>query len=479
MSTRTLMGMAWVYGSYVASRLVVLLVTAILARLLSPGDFGLVALALSFMVFLDVTRGLGPTEWLVVVDEEVNEWADTVWSINFLLGIALTIMTAALGPAAASFFDEPELVSLMPVLGANFLLGGLGYVHLTLAQKHMDFRASTIAELTEVVARGAIGVGLAFAGAGVWSLVLGYVVGTAAKTVTLWIVVSWRPHFMIRREHLSRLWRFGGALSGVGLMAALLAQFDNIVVGRVLGTTALGFYVLATRLPELLIINLSVVAGQVLFPAFAKFSEADMGRPFLTSLHYSLVVALPMAAFLAILAEPLVLIAFGEQWGPAVAAMQVLALWAMFSPLSQVCGVAYKAMGRADILFKIGLLQVALWAPTVLIFASRGIVWVAGIQAVVSAFIAIISLTLQGRRLEVTRRQVFEVVWPPVLAAGVLTLTLYGVTRVVAQTEGQVATGAAAGAIIYLGILWLCSRRTIARIVDAVRPRVPARLPTE
>jgi O-antigen/teichoic acid export membrane protein len=472
MSARTLAGMAWVYGSYVASRLMVLFITAILARLLNPSDFGLVALALTFMIFLDVIRGLGPTEWIVVVDEaQVDDWAETVWSLNVIIGIALTGLTAALGPVAAKWFDEPALVQIMPVLGANFLLAGLSTVHDALAQKRMNFRARTVAELTEVVARGAVGISLAFAGAGVWSLVLGYVAGTIAKTVALWIVVPWRPHFKLYRHHLPRLWRFGGALSGVGLMAALLGQFDNIVVARVLGTSALGFYVLATRLPELLIINLSIVAGQVLFPAFATFKEQDMGRPFLTSLHYSLVVALPMAAILAILAEPLIVIAFGDQWGPAVAAMQVLALWAMFSPLSQVCGVAYKAMGRADILFKIGLLQVVLWAPAVLLVASRGIIWVAGVQAVVSAFIALLSLTIQGRRLNVKRREVFDVVWPPVLAAGSLALTLFGVTQIVSQTEAQVACGAAVGAIVYFGLLSLFSRPTITRIVQAVRPR--------
>lgn len=476
MTSRTLAGMAWMYSSYVASRAMVLLITAILARLLTPEDFGLVAIALSFMVFLDVARYLGPTEWLVIVDEDkVHEWAETVWAVNVAVGLTLSAITAALGPLAASFFDEPELVTIMPVLGLNFLLGSLAYTHDGLAQRQMNFRPRTQAELTQIAARGIVGISLALAGAGAWSLVLGYLVGTSAKTITLWAVVPWRPHFKPRREHLPRLWKFGAALSGVSLIAASLSQVDRIVVGRVLGTAELGFYVLATRLPEVLIISLSIVAGQVLFPVFARFKEADLGRPFLTALHYSIVIALPAAAFVAVFAEPLVRIAFGPQWQPAVGAMQVLALWAMASPLAQVCGTVYKALGRADILFKLGLLQIVLWIPPVLLLAPRGIVAVAAAQAVVSGFMAILSLTIQGRRLHVTRRQVFDVVWPPVLAAAVLAFVLWCVSRAVSSGGAQIVCGAAVGAVVYTGLLWLWSRPTLTRIAGAIRPRLQAR----
>jgi len=473
MTGRTLVGMAWAYGSYVAGRLMVLVATAILARLLTPKDFGLVALAVSFTAFLDVVRSLGPNEWLVVVAEsEVMEWAETVWVVNVGLGLALTLAAAVVGRVVASFFHEPRLVAIVAVLGANFFVGSLSYVHYALAQKRMDFRARTVAELAEVVARGLVGIGLALAGAGVWALVLGYVAGTLAMTAALWITVPWRPSFAWRREHLPRLWRFGGALGGVGLMAAMLAQFDNLVVARVLGAAALGLYALATRLPELLIINLSVVAGEVLFPAFATFKRSEMGRPFLTSLHYALVVALPMTAFLAVLARPLIMAAFGPKWHGAVGAMQVLTLWALISPISLVCGTAYKALGRAGLLLRLALVQVALWVPLVLLLAHRGIVAVSGAQAGVAAVMAAASLVIMSRMLAVGPGQLLSVSWAPVGAAAVLAGALWGMLQLVSSTWPAILGGAVVAGVVYPGLLWWWDRPTLMRLLGVVVPRL-------
>src|SRR5207248_1694823 len=129
--------------------------------------------------------------------------------------LVLAVATGALGPAAAAFFHQPRLVELMPVLGTNFLLVGLGSTHSALAQKRMDFQSRTIAELADVIVRGALGVVLALAGAGVWSLVIGYSVGSAVWTATIWLRVPWRPRLRPKRSHLRVLLGFGGALTGV------------------------------------------------------------------------------------------------------------------------------------------------------------------------------------------------------------------------------------------------------------------------
>ena len=292
--TRTVRGMFWSYGSFVGVRLASLLTTAVLARLLDPKDFGLIALALTFMSFLDMLQGLGVADALVVAeDSQLADESDSAFVVSTSVGLVLWAISAALGPLAAAVFHEPRLVVIMPAIGSTFFIQGLGSTHYALAMKSIDFRSRTTAELTEAVVRGVVGVALALTGLGVWALIGGYIAGSVAMSWVVWHLVEYAPRLRASRRHLRRLLTFGGALTGVGIMAAFLNQFDNIVVGRVLGATQLGFYSIATRLPYLFIITLAAATGQVLFPAFAALEGDDMVRGFLTSLRYTAFVALP------------------------------------------------------------------------------------------------------------------------------------------------------------------------------------------
>jgi lipopolysaccharide exporter len=469
--TRTLRGMAWAYGSYVGGRLLVLVATAILARLLTPADFGLVALALVFIAFLETVSDVGLTQALMIVKEdELEQKADTVWVVSVLLGAVMWLIVAALGPLAASFFDQSELTALMPVLGANIFLRMLGMTHYALAQKRLDFRSRTVAEFADVLVRGTAGIGLAIAGAGAWSLVLGYLVGTVAMTATLWVLVPWRPSFRARRSDLSGLIGFGGALTGVNVIGAVMANADDVIVGRVLGTTALGLYSLAYRLPELLILNFSNVAAKVLFPAMTAIERAAVPGAFLTSLRYGLMVGLPLTVGLGVMAEPLTLALFGDQWRDAAPAMQVMALWTLMAPIGVIIGTAYKALARADILLKLAVPQAVLLIASVLIVAGEGIVAVAACQAAIAIAFTILAMVIATHMLNVTARELWTASWPALAAAAGLGAALVPVDRAVSSPWPALAAGLAVGTAVYGGLLWLLARDTLRQLIAMAFP---------
>src|SRR5438874_1505526 len=199
----------------------------------------------------------------------------------------------------------------------------VGTRHYALARRWLDFRSRTAAEFADVFIRGFASIGLAIAGFGAYSLVLGYVIGELALSVTMWVLVPWRPRLRLERRQLTPLLGFGGALTGVDVFAAIQSNADYVFVGRVLGTAALGVYTLAFRLPDLIINNLTIVASTVLFPAFALVEREALRHAYLTTIRYTVMLALPLAVGLAILAEPFILAAFGEKWRGAVAPMQV------------------------------------------------------------------------------------------------------------------------------------------------------------
>ena len=476
--TRTLKGMAWAYGSYVGGRLLVLVSTAILARVLTPADFGLVALALITIALLEMVADLGLGQALVISRrEDLRERADTVFTFSVALGALLSLTVAALSPLAALVFDEPQLTTILPILGLNFFLRSLGSTHNALAQKELDFRTRTIAEMADVILRGVVSVVLALAGAGVYSIVVGYVLGTVTLVSALWIQMDWRPRLSWDTAIARKLLGFGGTLSAVDVVAAVISNVDYVFIGTTLGTTALGLYTLGFRIPELLIINLATVAGKVLFPAFAAVDRRDLGAAFLVSLRYMVLLGLPTAAGLAVLAGPLTITAFGPQWTGAIDAMRVLTLFAFCVTLGIPAGTAYKATGRAGILLKLAIPRALLAVASIAVFVDEGIVAVAACQAAVAGLFALIGIGLASRLLGVGGRSIWSAIWPALVAAGAVVLVTYPIQGALGNTLVALVAGGAAGTAAYAAVLWLVARDAVLDFVRRMRGRAPDAVP--
>ena len=478
---RTLRGIFWAYGSYVAGRVLVLLSVAILARLLTPSEFGLVGFALTITALLDTISGFGVGQALVVAeeDERFEERATTAFTLSVLVGLGLTVLTIAVSPFAADFFKEPDLEPLLAVLGVNFLLRGAGSTHFAIAQKQIDFRTRTAAELADVVVRGGAGVVLALAGAGAWSLVLGYLLGTAAMTILLWILVPFRPKLQRKLLHARGLVRFGGGLAILDVLSAITSNIDYLLVGRVLGATDLGLYLLGFRLPELLIMNLSMVAGMVLFPAFAGVPRDRITDAFQTSFRYMLMVTVPLTVGLIVLAEPLTLVAFGDQWRDSIPAMQVLSLFAFAVTIGIPAGTVYKSLGRVSVLIALAIPRTILAVTTILIFVHQGIVAVAACQAAVAGTFAVIGIGLAVRLLSADVSEMLAGAWPSILAgaalAGVLVLVVWGIDTPVVELLASVPLGALA----YLGTLWLFAADSLRHLWATAFPGASTTGPSE
>ncbi|HEX8121464.1 MAG TPA: lipopolysaccharide biosynthesis protein [Solirubrobacteraceae bacterium] len=471
-ATRTLRGMAWAYGSYVGGRVLVLVSTAVLARLLTPKDFGIVALALTVMALLEAFADLGVGHALIVeTDEPVEERAETAFVFSIAMGAGLSALVAALSPLAAALYDQPRLVLITSILGLNFLLRSFRSTPEALSRKAMQFRPITVADLADAVVRGTAGIALAVAGAGVWALVAGYLLGTLSRNVVIWALVPWRPKLRPSRRHLRQLVTFGGGLSLVSLLNAFIGTFDDLMVGKVLGATALGLYVLGFRLPELLIINVSNVAADVLFPAFASVGRDGLARAYLTALRYTLMLSLPLAAGLAILAEPIVLAIFGEQWRDTATVMQILTIYALGVTIGIPAGTVYKATGRAGVLLKLAIFRAALLGAGVILLVHEGIDAVAASQAAVAGLFSMLGLGLATRLLAVRPREIAAAVWPAVVPTAAMALVLLAIDHLVSTPWLVVVAGGAAGAAAYAGVVALVAPATVRYIRAQVTGR--------
>jgi PST family polysaccharide transporter len=464
--------MFWAYGSYAGGRGLVLVTTVILARLLTPADFGVVALALTFMVFLDTIKDLGLGQALILAsDDEVDERAQTVFGWSLIIGLALCAVTVAISPLAGSFFDSDELMPIVAVLGFNFVLRSLGATHYALASRALDFRSRTMAELADVVMRGGAGIALALLGFGAWSLVIGYLVGTAAMVVTIWLRISFRPVVRLSRRYLRQLLSFGGTLTLVDIGQAFAHELDYLFIGRVLGVGELGLYSIGFRLPELLIVNLAIVAGTVLYPAYSLMDRERLREAFLSSLRYTALLVLPMAVGLALLAEPVILTVFGDQWVEAIPVMQVLAVYAVVVTLNVPAGTVYKVTGRAWILVAFTVPYVIVLFVALSIFTADGIVAVAAVMAALQGAFAVMGWAVTCKVLRVTPLEITRSLIGPAAAATTLALALLGVVTLLSGPVVTLAAGIVVGAIAYpLGVR-IFARDAAARLIDMALPQ--------
>lgn len=467
--------MLWAFGSYAGGRFLILVATAVLARLLTPADFGLVALALTFIALLEGISNLGLGQALIIQDKsDLEEHAETafVWSIAF--GIVAAALIAALSPFIAGFFDEPQLVGIIAALGGNLFLRSLGITHYSLAQRGLDFRARTIAELSEAVVRGLVGIGLALAGFGAWSLVLGYLVGTVALDIAIWALVPWRPKLKPRRKNLPRLLRFGGALSLVDVTAAVGNNIDYLFVGKILGPAQVGLYSIAFAVPRLTVVNVSGVAEKVLFPALAIHDRRELGRAYLITIRYLWMLALPVCALLALLAEPLILAIFGDQWGGAVVPMQVLAIYGFAMATGFAAGTVYKATGRIVVVLILVSIRVALLVTGLALFTDEGITVVAACQAVAVGSVEAVGVVLAARLLGVRLWEIWRELWPTLVAAVAMALPVIAIERAISDPWAAVIVGGVVGLAVYGGMLVLVALDSLRYLRDRLLPRVSA-----
>jgi PST family polysaccharide transporter len=419
-------GVAWAFLATLAGKLVWLGGLAVLARVLAPEVFGLLAFGLVYVAYLEAIGDLGTSAaliyWPARDRASRDETAQATFVVNLGMGAGFFAATQLLAPAVAAFFHHPEAEPILRALAWAFPLKALGNTHDALLQKALRFRRRAIPELALAVAKTAAAVALALAGFGVWSLVWGQLLGLAAWTLVLWGVVDWRPGLRWPAERLRPVLAYGRGIVAVNVLAAVVHHVDLVVVGRMLGATALGFYQVASKLPEMTVTVAVWVVARVLFPTFARVAAAggDLAAAYLAALRYTALATLPAAVGLALVAEPLVAVVYGSQWGPSGPLLRALAVYAGLRAVGSPAGDLLKATGRSGLLAVLAVVKAAVLVPALVLAAREGSLAVATTLAGVTGATALLNLVVASRLAPAPPRRLLAALAPAV--AGTLAM---------------------------------------------------------
>ena len=470
---KTAWGFIWNFSAYFLGKIVVLITTSILARLLAKNDFGLIAVALVAINYLSVLKDLGLGVALIQRRENVAQAANTVFTINVLLGLFLSALIIPLAPFVATYFRDPQVIPVLRWMGISFIINALGSVHTNWLVRDLDYRRKIVPELGGALIKGAISIGMAYLGYGVWSLVFGQIAGALASVILVWIVLPWRPRLALDTNVAGSLMKFGASVTLIDIITQITDNLDYIIVGRLFGLVPLSIYTLAYRLPEMLLIGNLWVMGGVVFPAFSSIQNRpeELRRGFLASVRFVELIAVPVCLGLFIAADPIVRVVFGDQWLEAIPVLRVLAIYAWVYSLGYHVGGFYKAIGRPDILLKLSFLTLVIIVPSLLIGARLGIIGVAAGHLVAVLIRRIISLGLATRFVNVSILEIFGELRTSLLGAIVMAPVVLAASYF---SQGwnpflQLGLIVLSGAISYLSVLWWIEKENLNRLLRLVR----------
>jgi len=322
----------------------------VLARLLDPKDYGLIAMVTTVTAVLGLFRDFGLSSASVQRATITREQTSTLFWINVLLGGILTIVALALAPAVSAFYHEPRLLWIMNVLAIGFLFNGAGVQHSAMLQREMRFTTLVSIDLFSLVVGIAIAIGMAMAGYEYWALVASAVSGPVTSTLALWLATEWVPSSPQRGIGIRAMMRFGGAVTLNGLIWTVATGFDKILLGRYWGPDAIGIYYNASQLNRIPIDNLNSALGDVAFSALSRVQHDPerFKRYFLKG--YTLIVALtlPITIVCGVFADDVIAILLGSKWTGAADIFRILAPTILAFAIANPLGWLLNALGLVE-----------------------------------------------------------------------------------------------------------------------------------
>ncbi len=343
-------GVFWTSGATVVSRVVSFLRTIILARLLVPEDFGLFGTALAAFAALQVFTETGATSLLVQKQEIDDRYWNSGWVISIIRGMILCAFLSLFSGVVADFYSRPALGPILRVLALSFLLEGFNNIALIQLQKHMRFkRKVAIAQIAELCGSlAAITLGIILQS--YWALVFGKLVTSVILLLLSWIMVDFVPRLRFDRSLTLEFLNFGKPMFVISVLVYIITSVDDLILGKVLGMTVLGYYTMAYGLASFTTLHVSRTIGQVVFPAYARLQDEPekLERGFVTVFFYTTLVVAPLSIGLALVAGEFTPVVMSEQWIPMIPALRILCFLGLFRAVGSITGPLILGSGRPD-----------------------------------------------------------------------------------------------------------------------------------
>ena len=454
LSKKVSKGLIWTYLERIAAQVVTLIITVVLARLIAPAEYGIIAIVTIFITIADsfVTSGFG-NALIQKKDADDLDFSTTLYfSIAFSFVIYLILFFCA--PLIATFYDMPQLIPVIRVMGLRLPIAAINSVQQAYVSKTMEFRKFFFSTIGGTLVSAAAGILFAWLGFGVWALVVQYLSNVTIGTIVLCFTSGWRPKLIYSQKRMNKMLSFGWKIMFVGVATSVYANLRNLAIGKKFNEVELSYSTKGEQFPNTIAGNINSSISKVLFPVLAEnqndiFAIKSIMRRSITVGNY---VLMPILFGLAVVAEPFVLVLLGDAWAECIPFLQIMCIVYALQPMQTSSMQAMKALGKgtvylvSDVIKKI--FGIIVLVVTILCFDSVLAIILGAL--VTEVFAALINIPINKKLIKYTYKEQFLDLLRPTLLTAVMCLAAWLVSLIAMPMPLRLILQVLAGMVAYV-----------------------------
>lgn len=445
--------------------------TIVIARILSPDDYGLVAMLSVFMTIAQTLVDSGFGNALIQKKDRTEMDYCTTFYFNIVISILLYFLLYLTAPLIASFYNQFELIKIIRIYGLFLITNSFSVVQMARFTIAMDFKRMAFASLLSVLVGGCVGIWMAYQGYGVWALVFQALAGNLVWGLGLWILAQWMPKWYFSWNSFFTLFSFGSKLLASSLLHTLYTNMYSLVVGKFFSASTLGYFNRAYTLGQFPVQNFGNIIQKVLYPIQCRFQDEEekFNQIFVSYLQISSFILFPLMIGLAVLATPVISLLLTEKWLPMVPMLQFICLAMMWYPIMQANVSVLDAKGRTDYHLQSELIKKIIAIFLLLATLPFGIIGVC-VGVVIYPFIDLFIIIAYSRRLtSIGYKAQFKILAPSLLLALLMGFVVWLSVSFAKTSICQLFIGCSSGLVFYVASAYFCKFSELKLLASFVR----------
>lgn len=454
---KTIKGFIWSAVERFSVQGVQFLIMIVMARLLSPKDYGLVGM---LTVFIAVSQSLidsGFSQALIRKQNRQEIDNSTVFYFNVVVGLLLYGVLFIMAPFVADFYDAPELVNLMRIICISILFNSFAVVQRALLTIRIDFKTQAKASFTAAILSGIVGISMAYAGYGYWSIVVQQLTDLGINTLLLWSLTQWRPKWVYSWHSFCELFTFGSKLMCSGLLDVVYRNMYLLVIGKFFNASSLGYYTRAHQFAAFPSSNLTGILQRVTYPVLCQIQDDDerLALIYRRFLRISAFLIFPLLMGLSALSKPLVLLLLKEQWLFAATLLQIICFSMMWYPIHAINLNLLQVKGRSDLFLKLEIVKKMVAVLVLCVTVPMGLVPMCVGQIMTSVICLVINTHYTGKLIQVGFLRQMRDLFPILLLSISMWIVIYFFSTILLNNLIQLFVGVMVGTIYYMAVSYL------------------------
>ena len=454
LKNKTVKGASWSFIDSISSQGVTFLVSLVLARLLTPDEYGLIGIISIFIAVFNSIVDSGFSNALIRKNDARDIDYNTVFLTNLIISILLFFVLFLSAPAISRFFNQPQLIPLLRVMGAIVIINAFAIIQRTILVKKVDFKTQTKVSLISSITSGVIGIGMAIRGCGVWSLVGQHISRQFLNSAFLWIFSKWYPKLQFSFKSFKELFSFGWKLLVSGLIDTVWREIYQVVIGKCYSPATLGQYTRAQQFANICSSNLNSVVQRVSYPVLSSVQD-DKERlkgGYKRIIKVTMLVTFTLMLGMSAVAKPMILTMVGEQWLPCVPFLQIICFQMMLYPLHSLNLNMLQVQGRSDLFLKLEIIKKIIAIGPLLLGVFVDIYWMLGGSVVTGCIAYYLNAYYSGPFLNYSIKEQVKDILPSFGVAVAIAVPVYAISFIPLNPFILLLLQIVAGAIITISI---------------------------